>query len=118
MQRACLLCDNSSLEVRTGCVIFKNGRVIGEGWSDDSVHAEVMAVESAKESDTNLDGSSVFISRFPCLDCAEMLIEERIAGVLYMSNHFTSGNAAFHILEANKIKVIQIPEKVVWEREK
>jgi tRNA(Arg) A34 adenosine deaminase TadA len=119
MRQACLLCDNSKLNVRTGCVVVLEGDVIGEGWNQkefngDVVHAEVAAVRDVKKTSGDLMDASVFVSRFPCTKCAEMLVKKGIAKVFYMSDHFTSGNEALPIFEDADVKVIQIPEEVVW----
>ncbi len=116
MRRACLLCDSSELEVRTGCVVVLGGDVVGEGWNREVVHAEVMAVKNAKKREDELDGAVVYVSRFPCVDCANMLVGEGVRKVFYMSDHFTSGNKALPIFESAGVEVVQIPEDVVWDR--
>jgi diaminohydroxyphosphoribosylaminopyrimidine deaminase/5-amino-6-(5-phosphoribosylamino)uracil reductase len=70
-----------------GCVIVKNGRVIGEGWHERAgeAHAEVRALEAATES---AEGATVYVSLEPCVHhgrtgpCTDRLIAARVARVV------------------------------------
>ena len=160
MRQACLLCDNSSLDVRTGCLIVLDGVVIGEGWNcvcdegscfyveggciceggdctsdlsdlflEDSsgstgsinsvdfgkvLHAEVVALKKADSLGIPIGGFTAYVTRFPCEECAVNLVEAGISGLFYMSDHFSSGNAARPIFEKIGLEVVQIPEETVW----
>lgn len=115
MRQACLMCDNSSLDVRTGCVIVLGGKVLAGGWNETkNYHAEKMAVDSALERGHLLCGASVYVTRFPCVNCAKMFVSEDVSRVYYMSDHFTSGNEALPILEQAGVLVKHIPEEAVW----
>ncbi|MBD3366505.1 hypothetical protein GF360_04180 [candidate division WWE3 bacterium] len=143
MQRACLLCDNSSLDVRTGCVfVSSEGVVIGEGHnkiakgghalsrdiSEQSdvveqesgmppiIHAEIAALNQAKQKGVSIKGATVYVTRFPCMDCAKKLVGEGVVQIFYMSDHFTSGNEAMPVFKEAGVSVTQIPEDVVWGR--
>lgn len=69
-----------------GCVIVKNGEIIGEGFHRrfGDAHAEVNAVKSAT---TSVEGADVFVSLEPCSHfgktppCVDLLIEKRIRKV-------------------------------------
>jgi diaminohydroxyphosphoribosylaminopyrimidine deaminase/5-amino-6-(5-phosphoribosylamino)uracil reductase len=73
---------------RVGCVIAKNGRIIGEGWHQRAgeAHAEVAALRAASEA---VSGSTVYVTLEPCSHhgrtppCANSLIEARISRVVY-----------------------------------
>jgi deoxycytidylate deaminase len=158
MRQACLLCDNSTLEVKTGCLLVKNGVVVGEGWNcedgsssfcnhpncesghtvfcfNDSVlprnfskkgvsistnsqivHAEQMAISQVQLKKVDFSNAIVYVTRFPCIDCAKKLVEKGISKLFYMSDHFSSGNEALPIFEKADVLVTQIPEKLVWEK--
>src|SRR3954470_4116382 len=70
-----------------GCVIVKDGRVIGEGWHERAgeAHAEIRALEAASESP---EGSTVYVSLEPCahhgrtVPCADKLIAAKVARVV------------------------------------
>lgn len=91
MERAIMLALRGSGYVspnpRVGCVILKDGRVIGEGWHEEfgGKHAEVNAIESAKES---VEGATLVVNLEPCSHtgkqppCVDTIIEHKIARVV------------------------------------
>ena len=72
-----------------GCVIVKDGEVIGEGWHDKygEAHAEQLAVDQVKEKE-KLKGSTVFVTLEPCAHfgktppCCDLLIKEKVGEVI------------------------------------
>ena len=72
---------------RVGCVIVRDGEVVGEGWHERAggPHAEVRALEAAGERSKN---ATVYVSLEPCSHhgrtppCADALIEARVARVV------------------------------------
>jgi diaminohydroxyphosphoribosylaminopyrimidine deaminase/5-amino-6-(5-phosphoribosylamino)uracil reductase len=81
---------------RVGCVIVKEGEVIGEGWHKKygEAHAEVNAVDSVSDKN-QLIGSTVYINLEPCSHfgktppCADLLIQHGIKKVV-ISNSDTN----------------------------
>jgi diaminohydroxyphosphoribosylaminopyrimidine deaminase/5-amino-6-(5-phosphoribosylamino)uracil reductase len=81
---------------RVGCVIVKDGEVIGEGWHRryGEAHAEVNAVNSVTESSL-LKGSTAYVNLEPCSHfgktppCADLLIQSGIKKVV-ISNSDTN----------------------------
>lgn len=71
-----------------GCVIVKNGEVIGEGHSDPAggAHAEINALKMAG---AEANGASVYVTLEPCNHqgrtgpCSQALIRARVAEVVY-----------------------------------
>ncbi len=67
---------------RVGCVIVKDGEVIGEGWHKKygEAHAEVNAIASVSEIN-QIEGSTAYVNLEPCSHvgktppCADMLIQ-------------------------------------------
>ena len=135
MRQACLLCDNSCLEVRTGCLVVgepsltedgSGPRTVRiEGWNksvhglasenQDLIHAEQMAINKALDSGISLKNATVYVTRFPCELCSSLLVERGITMIFYMSDHFTGGNSSLDFLEKRGVKVAQIPEEEVWK---
>ncbi len=74
---------------RVGCVIVKDGQVIGEGYHQRAGHghAEVNALQNARNNGYTLQGASVYVTLEPCSHygrtppCAEALIDAGIAEV-------------------------------------
>ncbi len=72
---------------RVGCVIVKNGQVIGEGWHvrAGEAHAEVHALQQAGE---QAQGATVYVSLEPCCHhgktppCSDALIAAQVARVV------------------------------------
>ena len=72
---------------RVGCVLVKDGRVIGEGWHERAgeAHAEVVALKAAAAS---AQGSTAYISLEPCSHqgrtppCTHALVEAKVARVV------------------------------------
>jgi diaminohydroxyphosphoribosylaminopyrimidine deaminase / 5-amino-6-(5-phosphoribosylamino)uracil reductase len=79
--------DTATPNPSVGCVIVKDGRVIGEGWHERAgqPHAEAQALSSATES---TEGATVYVTLEPCSHtgrtppCADALIAARVARVV------------------------------------
>ena len=78
-------------EVPVGCVIVKDGRIIGEGRNrreekqDVRSHAELEAMAMACETlgSWRLEGCDLYVTLEPCPMCAGAIINGRIARVFY-----------------------------------
>jgi diaminohydroxyphosphoribosylaminopyrimidine deaminase/5-amino-6-(5-phosphoribosylamino)uracil reductase len=91
LRRAVRIAENGLFSARpnprVGCVIVKNGRVIGEGWHvrAGEAHAEINALASASDSTA---GADVYVSLEPCSHtgrtppCVDALIEAGVARVI------------------------------------
>ena len=72
---------------RVGCVLVKDGRIVGEGWHERAggPHAEVVALTAAG---ANAQGATAYVSLEPCSHhgrtppCADALIAARVARVI------------------------------------
>lgn len=72
-----------------GCVLVKDGRVIGEGYHEQygQAHAEVNAVKSVKDPET-IPGSTAYVTLEPCSfhgntpPCADLLIKHQVKKVI------------------------------------
>ena len=101
---------NVSPNPMVGCVIVKDGKIIGEGYHKKygEAHAEVNAIESVKDK-RDLLGSTLFVNLEPCSHygktppCAERIIDEGIAEVIICNvdpNPLVSGNGIKMLREA------------------
>ena len=80
---------------RVGCVIVRNGEVIGSGWHKirGSAHAEAAAFEDMKSKGASAHGAALYVTLEPCSHfgltppCAPRIIEEGISrAVIGMSD--------------------------------
>lgn len=75
---------------RVGCVIVRDGIVLGEGWTQrpGGNHAEVEALQDARRRGLDLHGATAYVTLEPCSHfgrtppCATALIEARVACVV------------------------------------
>jgi guanine deaminase len=86
-----------------GCVIVKDGEVIGKGCNgvtstnDPTAHAEVMAIRDACRhlGDYQLTGCDVYTSCEPCPMCLGALYWARPDRVVYAASRFEAAEAGF-----------------------
>jgi len=78
-------------EVPVGCVVVKEGSVIGracnltESRKDASAHAEILAMREASRriGDWRLTGCTVYVTLEPCVMCAYALVLFRVEEVVF-----------------------------------
>ncbi len=78
-------------EVPVGCVVVKDGKVIGEAYNrreslkDPTAHAEILALREAGKGSGNwrLEGCSVYVTLEPCPMCAYALILARVERLVF-----------------------------------
>lgn len=113
-------------EVPIGCVIVKDGKIIGrghnrmEGLRDCTAHAEILALGAASGAVQNwrLDGCTLYATLEPCPMCAGAILNGRIARVVYGSKDKRLGalGSAYSILEGNPInRPVEIRGDVLGE---
>jgi diaminohydroxyphosphoribosylaminopyrimidine deaminase/5-amino-6-(5-phosphoribosylamino)uracil reductase len=82
--------NDSAPNPRVGCVIVREGRVIGEGWTQPpgSNHAEIEALLDARRNGHDVRGATVYVSLEPCSHfgrtppCSTALIEAHVGRVI------------------------------------
>ena len=75
---------------RVGCVIVRNGRIIGSGWHESrgSAHAEVAAFLNMKSNGASASGATLYVTLEPCNHfgltppCTNRIIEEGVSRVV------------------------------------
>lgn len=86
-----------------GCVIVKNGRIIGEGFnrvtidSDPTAHAEIVAIRNAcsKLNDFQLTDCEIYTTCEPCPMCLGAIYWARPKGIYYGANRQDAAEAGF-----------------------
>ncbi len=99
----------TGLNPNVGCIIFKQGRIIGRGWTQPGgrPHAEAMALTEAGE---KAAGATIYVSLEPCAHhsergpcCSDLLISARPARVVAAMTDpdpRTAGQGLAHLAEA------------------
>jgi tRNA(adenine34) deaminase len=86
-------------EVPVGCVIVRNGELIGEGWnrpigsSDPTAHAEIVALRAAGQKLENyrLPDAELYVTLEPCPMCVGAMLHARIKRVIYAATDPKTG---------------------------
>ncbi|MBO7116681.1 MAG: dCMP deaminase family protein [Prevotella sp.] len=102
LQMAKIWAQNSYCQRRqVGALVVKDGMVISDGYNgtpsgfeniceDENnvtkpyvLHAEANAITKLARSNNNSDGSTIYITASPCIECAKLIIQAGIKRVVY-----------------------------------
>lgn len=125
MREALLSADEG--EVPIGCVIVKDGRILGrghnrmEGLRDPTAHAEILAIGAACQALDNwrLEGCTLYVTLEPCPMCAGAILNSRVARVVYGARDKRLGalGSTFDILGENPINRVVTVDGPALEEE-
>ena len=101
---------------KVGCVIVKDGQIIGEGFTQPAGqnHAEIQALADAARRGADCEGATVYVTLEPCAHygktppCADALVRAKVSCVVAAMedpNRLVAGKG-FGKLEAAGIRVI------------
>ena len=127
LQMARIWAQNSYCQRRqVGALVVKNGMIISDGYNgtpsgfenvceDDNgltkpyvLHAEANAITKLARSSNNSDGSTIYITASPCIECAKLIIQAGIRRVVYGEKYrLTDG---IELLERAGIEVVYLGE--------
>ena len=111
---------STALRLNVGALIVKDDRIISigyngmpSGWDNvcedennksrpEVLHAESNAIAKLAKSSESGDGSAIFITHSPCLDCAKMIYQSGIKQVYY-SNEYRSTDGVDFLNKCNII---------------
>lgn len=131
MREACWCCDSSKCKYPTGCVAVKNNDIVLRAWNellpidsrnpsenerDDAIHSEAALIAAAAMQGLALEGCQLYVTRFPCVTCARLIVKAGVAKLYYMNDLFVQGNVAMPVFDAHGVEVVQINEGDVWRR--
>ena len=102
LRMARIWAENSYCERRkVGALVVKNKMIISDGYNgtpsgfenvcEDSnnvtkpyvLHAEANAITKLAQSNNNSDGSTLYVTAAPCIECAKLIIQAGIKRVVY-----------------------------------
>jgi tRNA(adenine34) deaminase len=114
-------------EVPVGCVIVKDGRVLGRGHNqmetlrDPTAHAEIIAIGAACQALENwrLEGCTLYVTLEPCPMCAGAILNSRVSRVVYGARDKRLGSlgSTFNILDENPINRVVVVDGPALEEE-
>lgn len=101
-------------EIPIGCVIVKDGVVVGKGHNqiemlkDATAHAEILSIGTASSSLDNwrLDGCTLYVTIEPCPMCAGAILNSRISRIVYGSpdSRFGGCGTTIDVITNNALK--------------
>lgn len=121
------------------CIVNRNKRIIGIGYngfpvgcSDDILpweregdyldtkypfvcHAEMNAITNASNK-PDLDGATLYVSLFPCNECAKLMVQVGISQVVYLSDKYADDPkfiAARKIFDLAGVRLTQLKPETV-----
>ena len=83
-------------EVPIGCVIVHEGKIIARGYNRRNTdkntlsHAELNAILNSNH---DLKNSKIYVTLFPCNECAKAVIQSGIKEVIYLSDKYENTNS-------------------------
>lgn len=93
MRRALILAREAAEtgEVPVGCVVVRNGEIVGEGrnrreelaFTASHAEMEAIAAANARLGSWRLDGCTLYVTLEPCPMCAGAILNARISKVFY-----------------------------------
>ena len=129
MATAFLMASRSSCErLRVGCVIVSGGtqknRIIAAGYNgflpgaphhsrvrggheQATVHAEQNAICDAARRGVSLEGAIVYITHFPCINCAKIISAAGISCIKYRSD-YRNDALVKEILAESNVKLLRL----------
>lgn len=109
---------------KVGCLIVKDRRIISDGYNgtvsgsdnrcEDSegntlpevLHAESNAITKLAKHGVSSDGSTLYVTLSPCLECSKLIVQSGVKRVVYLEEYrITTG---LQLLKKAKIEVEQI----------
>ena len=109
---------------KVGALIVKNQRIISDGYNgtpsgfeniceDDMgktkpyvLHAEANAITKVAKSANNCDGSTLYVTASPCIECAKLIIQAGIRRVVYADPY--RSDEGIELLRRVGIECVQI----------
>ena len=114
------------LRRKVGAILVKNKMIISDGYNgtpsgfpnicEDAdnrtfpyvLHAEANAITKVAKSNNSSEGSTLYVTDSPCIECAKLIIQAGIVRVVYSKLYRSS--EGINLLETAGIKTEYIPE--------
>ena len=111
--------------LKVGCVITKDNRILSigyngtpSGWSNECeengktkpevLHAEANALMKLCRSTESSDGEALYVTHYPCIDCAKLIYQAGIKEVYYINDYEASKGSGKEFLFKAGVNVCQL----------
>jgi len=112
-------------KLKVGCVITKDNRILSigyngtpSGWSNECeengktkpevLHAEANALMKLCRSTESSDGAALYVTHYPCIDCAKLIYQAGIKEVYYINDYEASKGSGKEFLFKAGVNVCQL----------
>ena len=106
LRMARIWAENSYCKRRqVGALVVKDKMIISDGYNGKPyvLHAEANAITKLARSSNNSDGSTLYVTASPCIECAKLIIQSGIKRVVYAEKYRL--NDGIQLMERAGIKV-------------
>jgi len=114
-------------KAKVGCVIVKDNQVISTGYNGtppgydnccevdnvtlpEVVHAEINAIAKVASSTVSCKGSTLYVTKAPCFECAKAIIMSGIGMVIFEGTEEECMSESICFLQLNKVVVIAMKD--------
>ncbi len=123
MSIALIASERSPCErLHVGSVIVKNNRIISMGYNgfiagaphisrvedgheQSTIHSEINAITDCSKRGVSLDGSTIYITHYPCINCFKTIFACGIKNIIYLNDY--NNNPMVSILADDSKLIIQ-----------
>ena len=95
---------SSCNKLHVGCMLVKDNRIVAQGYNGfiagcehksyqrnghevATVHAEQNAITDCAKRGVSCDNCKAYITHYPCLNCAKLLLSSGIKEIIYLNNY-------------------------------
>lgn len=121
----CVTAKRSSCErLAVGCLLVKDNRIISQAYNgfmpdcphqsivrDDheqaTIHAEQNAITDCAKRGVSCNGTTAYITHFPCVHCIKLLIASGVSCVKYIDN-YKNDELVYQFAQMSGIRLIQL----------
>jgi dCMP deaminase len=115
-------------KLKVGCVITKDNRILSigyngtpSGWSNECeedgktkpevLHAEANALMKLCRSTESSDGATLYVTHYPCIECAKLIYQSGIKEVYYINDYEASKGSGKEFLFKAGVNVCQVKKQ-------
>jgi len=117
-------CRSPCERLHVGSVIVKNNRIISMGYNgficgaphisriqdnheQSIIHSEINAISDCAKRGTSLDGATIYITHYPCINCFRSIAASNIKEIIYLNN-YNNNSIVEELANDSGIKMIKL----------